>query len=126
MDGSGLDVEAGIEKEPGARLACVTPSHQYPLGVTMTLGRRLALLRWASRTGAWVIEDDYDSEYRYTGRPLEALQGLDGSAEGCVIYVGTFSRSSSPPSGWSTSSSPRTSWRRSARRASSPTGTRPP
>lgn len=94
VDGDGLDVEAGIEKEAGARLACVTPSHQYPLGVTMSLGRRLALLRWASRSGAWVIEDDYDSEYRYTGRPLEALQGLDN--EGCVIYVGTFSKVLSP------------------------------
>lgn len=96
VDGDGLDVEAGIEKEARARLACVTPSHQYPLGVTMSLGRRLALLRWASRSGAWVIEDDYDSEYRYTGRPLEALQGLDSSAEGCVIYVGTFSKVLSP------------------------------
>lgn len=96
VDEDGLDVEAGIEREAGARIACVTPSHQYPLGVTMSLGRRLALLRWASRCGAWVIEDDYDSEYRYTGRPLEALQGLDSSDEGCVIYVGTFSKVLSP------------------------------
>ena len=96
VDEDGLDVEAGIEREAAARLACVTPSHQYPLGVTMSLGRRLALLRWASRSGAWVIEDDYDSEYRYTGRPLEALQGLDSSDEGCVIYVGTFSKVLSP------------------------------
>ena len=96
VDEDGLDVEAGIGREAGARLACVTPSHQYPLGVTMSLGRRLALLRWAGRSGAWVIEDDYDSEYRYTGRPLEALQGLDSSTEGCVIYVGTFSKVLSP------------------------------
>ncbi len=66
------------------------PSHQYPLGVTMSLARRLELLRWAGRSFAWVLEDDYDSEYRYSGRPLEALQGLD--TEGRVIYVGTFSK----------------------------------
>ena len=92
VDGEGLGVAAGVVREPGARLACVTPSHQYPLGVTMSLGRRLELLGWANRSGAWVIEDDYDSEYRYTGRPLEALQGLDSSAEGRVIYIGTFSK----------------------------------
>jgi GntR family transcriptional regulator/MocR family aminotransferase len=90
VDGEGLEVAKGVAREPGARLACVTPSHQFPLGVTMSLGRRLELLGWASRSGAWVIEDDYDSEYRYTGRPLEALQGLDG--EGHVLYVGTFSK----------------------------------
>ncbi len=90
VDGEGLEVAKGIESEPGARLACVTPSHQYPLGVTMSLGRRLELLGWAGRSGAWVIEDDYDSEYRYTGRPLEALQGLDTGER--VLYVGTFSK----------------------------------
>ena len=90
VDEEGLVVAAGIKREPGARLACVTPSHQYPLGVTMSLTRRLELLGWAERSGAWVIEDDYDSEHRYTGRPLEALQGLD--AEGRVVYVGTFSK----------------------------------
>ena len=90
VDGEGLDVAAGMEREPDAGLACVTPSHQYPLGVTMSLGRRLELLGWASRSGAWVVEDDYDSEYRYTGRPLEALQGLDTGER--VLYVGTFSK----------------------------------
>jgi GntR family transcriptional regulator/MocR family aminotransferase len=90
VDEEGLGVAAGIEREPGARLVCVTPSHQYPLGVTMSLSRRLELLGWANRSGAWVIEDDYDSEYRYTGRPLETLQGLDG--EGRILYVGTFSK----------------------------------
>src|SRR5690606_26743742 len=68
----------------------VTPSHQFPLGVTMSLPRRLALLEWAREAGAWILEDDYDSEYRYAGRPLAALQGLD--QDGRVIYVGTFSK----------------------------------
>ena len=90
VDGDGLDVSAGTEREAGARLAYVTPSHQYPLGPTMGLGRRLELLRWANRAGAWIVEDDYDGEYRYSGRPLEALQGLDD--EGRVVYVGTFSK----------------------------------
>ena len=90
VDGDGLDVSAGTEREAGARLAYVTPSHQYPLGPTMGLSRRLELLRWASGAGAWIVEDDYDGEYRYSGRPLEALQGLD--AEGRVVYVGTFSK----------------------------------
>jgi GntR family transcriptional regulator/MocR family aminotransferase len=73
-----------------ARMAYVTPSHQYPLGVTMSLSRRLALLEWARRANAWILEDDYDSEFRYKGRPLAALQGLDTS--GRVIYIGTFSK----------------------------------
>jgi GntR family transcriptional regulator/MocR family aminotransferase len=88
VDDEGLDILAA--KDTRARLVYVTPSHQYPLGVTMSLARRLALLKWASRAGAWVLEDDYDSEYRYAGRPLAALQGLDG--EGRVIYLGTFSK----------------------------------
>jgi GntR family transcriptional regulator/MocR family aminotransferase len=67
-----------------------TPSHQLPLGVTMTLQRRLELLRWAAASRVWVIEDDYDSEYRYTGPPLASLQGLD-SAD-CTVYVGTLSK----------------------------------
>lgn len=90
VDEEGLDVAAGARLGPDARLVHVTPSHQYPLGATMSLARRLELLGWARRSGAWVLEDDYDSEYRYAGRPLEALQGLD--AEGRVIYVGTFSK----------------------------------
>ena len=90
VDEEGLDVRAAIEKSPDARLACVTPSHQYPLGTTMSLSRRLALLEWAVHHGAWIIEDDYDSEFRYSGRPIEALQGLDN--EGRVIYIGTFSK----------------------------------
>jgi GntR family transcriptional regulator/MocR family aminotransferase len=90
VDGEGLNVAAGKMREPKARLACVTPSHQYPTGTTMSLGRRLELLAWAEESGGWVIEDDYDSEYRYTGRPLEALQGLGEG--GRVVYVGTFSK----------------------------------
>jgi GntR family transcriptional regulator / MocR family aminotransferase len=90
VDQDGLQVEELKERGQGARLVYVTPSHQYPLGVTMSLGRRLALLEWAARTGAWILEDDYDSEYRYEGRPLAALQGLD--QVGCVMYMGTFSK----------------------------------
>jgi GntR family transcriptional regulator/MocR family aminotransferase len=90
VDEEGIDVSAGARLCADARLAYVSPSHQYPLGVTLSLGRRLALLEWASRTGAWVVEDDYDSEFRYSGRPLAAMQGLD--EEGRVIYLGTFSK----------------------------------
>jgi GntR family transcriptional regulator/MocR family aminotransferase len=90
VDADGLTVEAGIATAPTAQLAYVTPSHQYPTGVTMSLGRRLALLEWAARSPAWVFEDDYDSEFRYTGRPLAALQGLDRG--GRVIYAGTFNK----------------------------------
>jgi GntR family transcriptional regulator/MocR family aminotransferase len=90
IDAEGLDVAAGARLAPQARLAYVTPSHQFPLGATMSLPRRLALLAWARAAGAWVLEDDYDSEYRYAGRPLAALQGLDDA--GRVIYIGTFSK----------------------------------
>ena len=90
VDREGLMVEAGIAREPKARMVYVTPSHQFPMGVTMSLARRLALLEWAGRTGAWVIEDDYDSEYRFAGRPIASLQGLDFN--GRVIYLGTFSK----------------------------------
>ena len=90
VDGEGIDIGAGARHAEGARLVCVTPSHQFPLGVTMSLGRRLALLDWAAATDAWILEDDYDSEYRYGGRPLAALQGLDRA--GRVVYVGSFSK----------------------------------
>ena len=86
----GLVVSHGIANAPHARLAYVSPSHQYPLGVTMSLTRRLELLHWAQESRAWILEDDYDSEYRYAGYPLAALQGLDNA--GRVIYVGTFSK----------------------------------
>lgn len=90
VDAEGLDVAAGARGAARARLACVAPSHQYPLGVVMSLKRRLDLLGWARDAGAWVIEDDYDSEFRYAGRPLAAMQSLD--PEGRVIYVGSFSK----------------------------------
>jgi GntR family transcriptional regulator/MocR family aminotransferase len=90
VDDDGLDVEAGIRRADHARGVYVTPSHQYPLGVAMSVSRRMQLLDWACRRGAWIVEDDYDSEYRYDGRPLAALQGLDRDAR--VVYVGTFSK----------------------------------
>jgi GntR family transcriptional regulator/MocR family aminotransferase len=90
VDYEGLDVAAGIKRCRQARAALVTPSHQYPLGVTMSASRRLQLLEWAQREGAWIIEDDYDSEYRYDSMPIASLQGLDSNAR--VIYIGTFSK----------------------------------
>jgi GntR family transcriptional regulator/MocR family aminotransferase len=90
VDRDGIAVERGIAKAPRARLACVAPSHQYPLGVVLTLQRRLQLLAWAREAKAWILEDDYDSEFRYEGRPLATLQSLD--SEGRVIYVGSLSK----------------------------------
>nr|WP_315485280.1 PLP-dependent aminotransferase family protein [uncultured Undibacterium sp.] len=90
VDQDGLDVDFGAHHYPDAKLVYVTPSHQLPLGMTMSLQRRLALLAWAKQGSAWVIEDDYDSEYRYSGAPIASLQSLDKNA--CVIYVGTMSK----------------------------------
>ena len=93
MDKNGMKVSE-LEKS-GADIAYVTPSHQYPTGVIMPLKRRLELLRWASQEeGRYIIEDDYDSEFRYKGKPIPALQGYDG--EDKVIYLGTFSKSIAP------------------------------
>lgn len=94
VDDEGLDVAAGASAAPRARLVYVTPSHQFPLGVPMSLPRRLALLQWASRAGAWVIEDDYDAEFRHGARPVPCLHGLD--ADGRVLYVGSFSKTLFP------------------------------
>ena len=94
VDAEGLVVARGIDKAPDARAAFVTPARQYPTGVTMPLARRLELLDWAADADAIVIEDDYDSEYRYVGRPLPALMSLDKRAR--VIYTGTFSKVFSP------------------------------
>jgi DNA-binding transcriptional MocR family regulator len=90
VDEEGLDVAAGIKLCRKARAAFVTPSHQFPLGVTMSALRRFQLLDWAQDTGSWIIEDDYDSEYRYESLPIASLQGLDSNAR--VIYIGTFSK----------------------------------
>ena len=94
VDAQGMDVEAGEARYPGARVAYVTPSCQYPVGATLVLERRLMLLDWAERAGAFVIEDDYDSEYRYRGRPIASVQGLD--PHGRVVYVGTFAKTMLP------------------------------
>lgn len=90
VDEDGLVVARGLRKAPQARMAVVTPSHQAPLGVSMTLPRRLQLLDWASKAGAWIVEDDYDGEYRYAGAPLPALKSLDGHDR--VLYAGSFSK----------------------------------
>jgi GntR family transcriptional regulator / MocR family aminotransferase len=90
VDGEGLDVAAGIQLCRNARAAFVTPSHQYPLGATMSAARRLQLLEWAHSSNAWIVEDDYDSEYRYESMPVASMQGLDPGSR--VIYIGTFSK----------------------------------
>ena len=90
----GLSVSAGMKACPNAKGAYVTPAHQFPLGVTMSLERRMALLSWASRAGAFVIEDDYDSEYRFEGTPVPALQSLDNQSS--VIFIGSFSKTLFP------------------------------
>jgi len=90
VDCDGMDVGEGLRRHARAKLAFVTPARQLPLGVTMTLERRLALLGWAAQRRAWILEDDYDSEFRYSTRPLASLQGLDAS--NCVIFTGTFSK----------------------------------
>jgi GntR family transcriptional regulator / MocR family aminotransferase len=90
VDQEGLDVGAGIRLCRQARAAFVTPSHQFPLGVTMSASRRFQLLEWAEDAASWIIEDDYDAEYRYQSLPIASLQGLDANAR--VIYIGTFSK----------------------------------
>ena len=94
VDGEGLDVTAGINLCRNARAAFVTPSHQYPLGATMSAARRLQLLEWAHTSNAWIVEDDYDSEYRYESMPVASMQGLDPGSR--VIYIGTFSKTLFP------------------------------
>lgn len=99
VDADGLDPDAGARRSPNARVVYLTPSHQYPLGMVMSLPRRLVLLERAARTGTWILEDDCDGEYRFSGRPLAAMQGLDPSR---VIFVGTFSKTMFPAlrTGW--------------------------
>lgn len=95
VDDEGFDLERALRQtRTPARLIYLTPSRQFPLGMTMSLQRRLSVLEWARDNRAWMIEDDYDSEFRYSGRPLPALQGLDRS--GRVLYVGTFSKTVFP------------------------------
>ncbi|GJE45793.1 PLP-dependent aminotransferase family protein [Methylobacterium soli] len=90
VDREGMVVSAGVRAAPRARAAVVTPAHQSPLCVSLSLPRRLELLDWAARNNSWVVEDDYDGEYRYASRPLPALKSLD--RDGRVIYAGTFSK----------------------------------
>lgn len=94
VDHEGLCVSGGIKISPNAKGAYVTPAHQFPLGVTMSLERRLALLSWSAGAGAFVIEDDYDSEYRFEGPPVPALQSLDNQST--VIFIGSFSKTLFP------------------------------
>ncbi len=93
-DGEGLHVAAGVAQAPEARLALVTPSYHYPLGATLSLARRRALLAWAHATGAWILEDDYYGEYRFAGRPQTPLYALDRHER--VLYLGTFSKMLAP------------------------------
>lgn len=88
LDDEGMMVPGA--RQAGSRLAYVTPGHQFPTGISMSLPRRMALLEWARQAGAVIFEDDYDSEYRYTGRPMPALQGLD--RHGLVLFAGSFSK----------------------------------
>ena len=90
VDREGMSVEYGMQSATQARAAFVTPSHQYPMSVTMSATRRIELMSWAQRTGAWIVEDDYDSEFRFSGNPIASLQGLDTA--GRVIYLGTFTK----------------------------------
>lgn len=94
VDAQGLIVAVGLRKAPRARAAFVTPSHQFPTGVALSMARRLELLAWARRYGAFIVEDDYTSEFRYAGPPLESLQGLDDTEQ--VIYIGTLNKALFP------------------------------
>jgi len=90
VDEKGINIDRALAMAPEARLVYVTPSHQFPFGSTLSLDRRVQLLNWATQTGAWILEDDYDSEYSYDSRPLASLQGLD--VNGRVVYLGTFTK----------------------------------
>lgn len=91
VDKDGLVVKTGIRRAPRARLAYVTPPHQYPTGVALSLERRIELLQWAARNNSWIVEDDYDGEFRYAGQPLASLYSLDSQAR--VFYLGTLNKS---------------------------------
>jgi GntR family transcriptional regulator/MocR family aminotransferase len=94
VDQHGVDVTEGIRRAPKARAVFITPSHQFPKGVALSMARRLELLAWAREQGAWIVEDDYASEFRYGGRPLASLQGLDVAER--VIYIGTLNKALFP------------------------------
>ena len=94
VDGHGIDVGRGIQSAPNACAVFVTPSHQFPTGVVLSMARRLELLAWARKKNAWIVEDDYASEFRYGGRPLASLQGLDEGER--VIYIGTLNKALFP------------------------------
>jgi GntR family transcriptional regulator / MocR family aminotransferase len=94
VDEQGIDVAKGIKSAPNARAVFITPSHQFPTGVVLSMARRLELLAWARKQSAWIVEDDYASEFRYGGRPLASLQGLDEDER--VIYVGTLNKALFP------------------------------
>jgi GntR family transcriptional regulator / MocR family aminotransferase len=94
VDQYGIDVSEGIRRAPKARAVFITPSHQFPMGVVLSMARRLELLAWARESGAWIVEDDYASEFRYGGRPLASLQGLDEAQR--VIYIGTLNKALFP------------------------------
>jgi GntR family transcriptional regulator/MocR family aminotransferase len=94
VDSQGLIVDAGQRSAPRARAAFVTPSHQFPTGVMLSMARRLELLAWARHSAAFIVEDDYTSEFRYSGPPLASLQGLDDAER--VIYVGTLNKALFP------------------------------
>ena len=93
VDSQGFDVARALAICPAATAAFVTPSHQYPMGMPLSMPRRLALIQWARKSGGWIIEDDYDSELRYAGQPFPAMQGLDSNR---VVYLGTFSKVLAP------------------------------
>jgi len=90
VDEEGLRVAAGLNAAPKARLAVVTPTHQCPTGVALSLPRRMQLLAWATEAGSWIVENDYDSEFRYVGRPLPSLKSLDRGNR--VLYAGSFGK----------------------------------
>jgi GntR family transcriptional regulator/MocR family aminotransferase len=94
VDQHGINVAEGIRRAPKARAVFITPSHQFPKGVVLSMARRLELLAWARESGAWIVEDDYTSEFRYGGRPLASLQGLDDAER--VIYIGTLNKALFP------------------------------
>ena len=94
VDQQGINVNEGIRRAPKARAVFITPSHQFPKGVVLSMARRLELLAWARESGAWIVEDDYASEFRYGGRPLASLQGLDEAER--VIYIGTLNKALFP------------------------------